>query len=95
MLGVCICRLVIAEEERQRRLAEMMGNADEHDAQRRRRLDAAAAVDAAEDNQRLVNQANAGRGGDAFKDAASRDVYSKLQGSLEARVNSRRHFSTR
>ncbi|GIL73740.1 hypothetical protein Vretifemale_3865 [Volvox reticuliferus] len=86
----------ITEEERQRRLAEMMGNAEEHEMGRRRRLDAAAAADMAEEeSQRIVSQANAARGSDAFRDAAARDVYSKLQGSLEARVNSRRHFSAR
>ena len=73
----------------------MMGNAEEPEAQRRRRLDAAAVADAAGDNHRLVNQADAARGSDAFRDAASRDVYSKLQRSLEARVSSRRHFSAR
>ncbi|PNH05026.1 Tetratricopeptide repeat protein 13 [Tetrabaena socialis] len=84
----------MTEEEKQRKLAEMMGNADEHDAHRRRRLDAAEAVEAAEGQQRLVSHTDAGRGGDAFRDAASKDVFSKLQGaSLESRVNSRRHFS--
>lgn len=73
----------------------MLGNADEHEAQRRRRLEEAAAADADDERQRLVHHSDTGRGGDAFKDAASRDVYSKLQGSLEARVNSRRHFSAR
>ncbi|GIL49343.1 hypothetical protein Vafri_5718 [Volvox africanus] len=86
----------MTEEERQRRLAEMMGNAEEHEMGRRRRLDAAAAADLAqEESQRIVSQANAARGSDAFRDAAARDVYAKLQGSLEARVNSRRHFSAR
>jgi hypothetical protein len=73
----------------------MMGNAEAHEAQRRRRLEEAAAVDAVAEKHRLVNQADAARGSDAFRDAASRDVYSKLQGSLEARVSSRRHFSAR
>jgi hypothetical protein len=85
----------IAEEERQRRLAEMMGNADEHATQRRQRLDAAAAAEVRD--ERLVQAADTGRGGDAFKDAASRDVYRKLQDSatLEARISSRRHYSAR
>lgn len=84
-----------AEGEKQRRLAEMMGNAAEHEAARQARLAAAAAQDQQEGGARLVQHGDVGRGGDAFRQAASRDVFSKLGDSLEARVNSRRHFSAK
>jgi hypothetical protein len=39
-----------------------------------------------------------GREGDAFAKAASRDIYGAMNangGSLEARINSRKHFNAR
>lgn len=84
------------EEDRERRLAEMMGNASEHEQQRTQRLARAREEEAREDDK-VVSHTDAHRGADAFKAAASRDVYASMaaSGSLEARVGSRRHYSNR
>jgi L-aminopeptidase/D-esterase-like protein len=78
----------------------MSSNAQEHDAARLQRLQRAAqqdASDAAGPGLANVNGvAGSAREGDVFLAAASRDVYGALHGaSLEARVNSRKHFTQR
>lgn len=89
----------MSEEDRQRRLAEMMGNAAAHEEHRQQRLAKAREAEAAGDERdRVVSHADAARGADAFKAAASRDVYGALSasaGSLEARVGSRRHYNAK
>jgi hypothetical protein len=79
----------------------MMGNADEHDAQRRERL---AKAHAEEDAERhagvsgLLAKAAAVRAEDAFKSAAAAEVFGSMSGSgmgLDARINSRRHYNQR
>lgn len=94
MLAVCVC----AEEEKARRLAEMTSNAEQHDSARLERLQRAAQGEP-EGGRMLENAggvAGTARQGDAFAAAASRDVFSALSGaSLEARVNSRKHFAQR
>lgn len=88
----------MSEEDRERRLAEMMGNASEHEQQRTQRLARAREEEAREEEgDKVVSHADAHRGADAFKAAASRDVYASMAagGSLEARIGSRRHYSNR
>ncbi|KAF5839880.1 hypothetical protein DUNSADRAFT_18423 [Dunaliella salina] len=86
------------EEERSRRLAEMSGNAEQHDMARSDRLQRAAAADAARDGvvANTGGVSGAVREGDAFMKAASRDVYGALSGaSISDRVNSRKHYVSR
>ncbi|GAX83794.1 hypothetical protein CEUSTIGMA_g11219.t1 [Chlamydomonas eustigma] len=89
----------LTEEEHQKRLAEMMSNANEHDQHRQERLKKAKEADSATDGRIVENVGGVGgRDGDAFAKAASRDVYGALSssmGSLEARVSSRKHFNSR
>ena len=84
-----------AEEEKQKRLAEMMSNASEHEQQRGERLHRAKEVDDATEGRLVANAGGVGgREGDAFAKAASRDVYGAMSGSLEARISSRKHYNT-
>lgn len=84
-----------AEEERHKRLAEMMSNASEHEQLRGERLHRAKESDDAAEGRIVANAGGVGgREGDAFAKAASRDVYGSMSGSLEARISSRKHFNT-
>jgi hypothetical protein len=82
----------------------MMGNAQEHDAQREARLRAAHAAEAAEAEKRGVSAllakaaATGTAAGDAFRQAAMSEVFGGLEEggvTLEARVGSRRHYAER
>lgn len=78
----------------------MMSNASEHEQQRNERLQRAKEADAAADGQIVANAGGVtGREGDAFAKAASKDVFGALTASggvsLEARINSRKHFNAR
>jgi hypothetical protein len=91
--------LFCLEDERQKRLAEMMSNANEHDQHRQERLKKAKEAESTTDGRIVENVGGVGsRDGDAFAKAASKDVYRALSasvGSLEARVSSRKHFNSR
>ena len=88
--------LLIAEEERLRRLAEMTSNASEHEQQRHERLQKAKEAEVANEGKMVANTGGVGgRDGDAFAKAASRDVYASMSGSLESRISSRKHFNSR
>lgn len=71
----------------------MAGNAVAHDAARSGRLASAAAADASAGNAAAAATSNGG--GAAFLSAASREVFRAgvADGSLEARITSRRHYS--
>lgn len=78
----------------------MSGNAEAHDAARLARITRAREEEVADAGRVVANAggvAGTSREGDAFLAAASRDVYGALGkgASLEARVNSRRHFAER
>lgn len=78
------------EDERKRRIEEMLGNAEEHDRQRSMRLQQAR--DAEPRDTALVQAVN---NRDAFLQAATKEVYGSMGTgtSLETRVNSRKHFN--
>ncbi len=88
-----------ADEERQKRLAEMTSNATTHEQQRTERVKRARDAEVSTEGRLVANAGGVtGREGDAFLKAASRDVYGALSasaGSLEARVSSRKHFNAR
>ncbi|CAD7701668.1 unnamed protein product [Ostreobium quekettii] len=80
----------ISEEERARRLAEMMGDADEHRQQRRKAVDSAKRQDRAED---LANEAGRSKlKPQEYSHAAANGVHGR---SLEENVASRRYYSQR
>ncbi len=89
----------ISEEERQRRLAEMTGNAAVHDEQRVSRLKLAADKDEREEQQNAVKAADQQHHSDTatFLAKATKDVYGAGgQGAaLEDRVNRRKFFAER
>lgn len=91
--------ILAAEEERARKLAEMMSNAEQHDGARMDRLARAAREEDKDHGKALSNTGGVtgtAREGDVFLAAASRDVYGALSGvRLEARVNSRKHYAQR
>jgi hypothetical protein len=93
--------LATAEEERARRLAEMTNNAEAHHMARLGRLQRAHEAEAAQGEGHGVVANTAGLGGaaregDAFLQAASRDVYGALsKTSIGDRVGSRKHFVER
>jgi hypothetical protein len=85
-----------AEEERQRKLAEMLGNAETHAAARLDRITAGHRAAAAE--ERIVSHDDVQKGHDAFRAAASREVFGAMGAetqTIASRVNSRKHFSAR
>jgi hypothetical protein len=89
----------MSEEDKRRRLEEMMGNASAHERQRDERVKRA--EEAAEANEgKVVTNAGGvtGREGDAFASAASRDVFKNMMGngsgSIEARISSRVHYNS-
>eukprot|EP00798_Chlamydomonas_sp_ICE-L_P026049 gene26049-11748_t len=87
----------LTEEEKQKRLAEMMGNAKSHEELRGDRIRKAAEAEAVSDGKLVANEAGVGGrdGGDAFLKAASKAVYGAMsgeKGSLAARIGSRKHF---
>jgi hypothetical protein len=96
---MCCATVSIAEEERARRLAEMANNAETHDMARLGRLQRAHEAEAAQGDGTVANTAGlsgAAREGDAFLQAASRDVYGALsKTSIGDRVGSRKHFVER
>eukprot|EP00884_Botryococcus_braunii_P018769 jgi/Botrbrau1/5576/Bobra.97_2s0007.1 len=89
----------ISEDEKRKRLKEMMGDAAEHDEQRWARLKKAATRDAKEaqqDERKPVDQQRATDTAD-FLAKASKDVYGAGGGAaaLEDRVNRRKFFAER
>ena len=86
----------LVEEERQKRLAEMMSNANDHEQQRIDRLQKARDTDATNEGKIVSSVGGVGgKEGDAFAKAASRDVFNAMSGSLEARISSRKHFNSK
>ncbi|KAL4423743.1 hypothetical protein ABPG75_001044 [Micractinium tetrahymenae] len=86
------CVRVCAEEEMQRRLAEMMGAAQEHEEERAQRLRRQAEREAAEEEQGGRHHTDTA----AFLQAATKDVYGTTQGgSLEDTVGRRAFFNER
>jgi hypothetical protein len=97
----------LTAEEKARRLAEMMGNADTHErarAARQAEARAAEAEDAARGSAALLERARGGGGGgagagdDAATAAARAEVFARMHeggASLQARINSRRHYAER
>jgi hypothetical protein len=87
----------LTEEERQRKLAEMQGNANQHEAARMDRLRAAQSAEAAED---AAAAAAGARGpGPAGAHGAMKEVFGAMGAgantSLEARISSRKHYQDR
>ncbi len=84
-----------------RRLAEMMGNAEQHQQQRHHRVAVAEQAEQVAGDSGLRNEdglAGTRRAGDAFLGAATKEVFGALAAagtSVEARVNSRKHFRER
>lgn len=91
----------MTEEERQARLAEMMGNAAQHERARADRVAIATRSEQQEEREAAAAAAAAAArgGGDAFKGAAMKEVFGSMGGagntSLEARISSRRHYQDR
>ena len=89
----------MSEEDKRRRLEEMMGYAAAHERQRDERVRRAEEAEEANEGKLVANVTGVtGREGDAFASAASRDVFKNMMGSvggsIEARISSRAHYNS-